>query len=253
MLVDNKFIYVNLPRCGSTSFHYSCILHDLEIKSINSEWGKINSKINFENIDENNIMHLITHGHEELSLLREKFGFQYPVIAVKRDRHDTFYSLYKHILFDLQRANAYKVYDFFKNISLDELFFFKTEDLYSNKNRLNIINDFLLKNGFIKNRAIPSKLMDLYSEEYIVNVINILITPSSYWHNHDKNIIWFDIKELNLMEKWVSDKIGKEFNLKQVNSSQHIECSLKLNQNFKERYNSIYDYYDIPKNSKTLI
>ena len=55
------------------------------------------------------------------------------------------------------------------------------------------------------------------------------------------------------MEKWVSDKIGKEFNLKQVNSSQHIECSLKLNQNFKERYNSIYDYYDIPKNSKTLI
>ena len=27
----------------------------------------------------------------------------------------------------------------------------------------------------------------------------------------------------------MSDKIGKEFKLKQVNSSQHIECSLKLN------------------------
>ena len=90
-------------------------------------------------------------------------------------------------------------------------------------------------------------------EEYIVNVINILITPSSYWHNHDKDIIWFDIKELNLMEKWVSDKIGKEFKLKQVNSSQHIECSLKLNQNFKERYNSVYDFYDTPKTNKTLI
>ena len=253
MLVDNNFIYINLPRCGSTSFHYSCILHDLEIKSLNSEWGKINSKINFKNIDEKDIMQLITHGHEELPLLREKFGFQYPIIAVKRDRHDTFYSLYKHIIFDLKRAHAHKAHDFFKNINLDELFFFKTEDLYSNENRLNIINDFLLKNEFIKNPARLSKLMYLYSKEYMVNVINILITPSSYWHNHDKDIIWFDIKELNLMEKWVSNKIGKEFKLKQVNSSQHMECSLKLDQNFKERYNSIYDFYDIPKTNKTLI
>jgi len=55
------------------------------------------------------------------------------------------------------------------------------------------------------------------------------------------------------MEKWVSDKIGKEFNLKQVNSSQHIECSLKLNQNLKDRYNNIYDFYDISKTNKTLI
>jgi hypothetical protein len=55
------------------------------------------------------------------------------------------------------------------------------------------------------------------------------------------------------MEKWVSNKIGKEFKLKQVNSSQHIECSLKLDQNFKERYNSIYDFYDMPKINKTLI
>jgi hypothetical protein len=228
-------------------------LNGLDIKNYNSEIDIHNNSVDFTNIKESEIMNLITHGHVPLSLLREKFGFQYPVIAVKRNRYDTFYSLYKHILFDLKRANAHKVYNFFKNISLDELFFFKTENLYSNENRNNIVNDFLLKNGFIKNRAIPSKLMDLYSEEYIVNVINILITPSSYWHNHDKNIIWFDIKELTLMENWISNKIGKEFKIKQVNSSQHMECSLTLNQNFKEKYNSIYDFYDIPKTNKTLI
>ena len=253
MLVYNKFLYISLPRCGSTSFHYSCILNGLNVKNYNGEMDTHNNTVNFTKIKESEIMNLISHGHMSLPLLREKFGFQYPAIAVKRDRYDTFYSLYKHILFDLKRANAHKVYDFFKNISLDELFFFKTEDLYSNENRNNIINDFLLKNRLIKHRAIPFKLMDLNSEEYIVNVINILITPASYWHNHDKNIIWFDIKELNLMEKWVSNKIGKEFKLKQVNSSQHMECSLKLNQNFKERYNSIYDFYDTPKTNKTLI
>ena len=254
MLVDNNFIYVNLPRCGSTSFHYSCILHDLEIKNLNYEWGKINSKIDFENIDEKNIMDLISHGHEELPSLRERFGLKYPVIAVKRDRYDTFYSLYRHIVFDLRRAFAMKACIFFKNCSLDELFFFKTEDLYSNESRFDIINDFLLKNKLIKKYSIPSEArINLYSDEYIVNVLNILITPASYWHNHDKDIIWFDINKLDLLEKWVSEKIGKEFKLKQVNSSQHINCSLKLDQHFKDKYDSIYNFYDIPKAIKTLI
>ena len=253
MLVGNKFIYVNLPRCGSTSFHYSCMLNGLELKNLNSEWQDKNSKIDFKDIEEANIMDFIQHGHEELPLLRKEFGNHYPVIAVKRDRYDTFYSLYRHIVFDLKRAFAMKACIFFKNCSLDELFFFKTEDLYSNENRLDIINDFLLTNKLIKKYSRPSILTNIYSDEYIVNVLNILITPTSYWHNHDKDIIWFDINKLGLMEKWVSEKIGKEFKLKQVNSSQHINCSLKLDQHFKDKYDSIYNYYDIPKAIKTLI
>ena len=123
MLVDNKFLYISLPRCGSTSFHYSCILNGLDIKNYNSEIDIHNNLVDFTNIKESEIMNLIAHEHIPLPLLRKKFGFKYHVIAVKRDRHDTFYSLYKHILFDLKRAKAHKVYDFFKNISLDELFF----------------------------------------------------------------------------------------------------------------------------------
>ena len=253
MLVDNKFIYVNLPRCGSTSFHYSCILHDLDLKNMNEEWNKINSKIDFKNIDEKKIMDVIGHGHERLPLLRKKFGPEYPIIAVKRDRHEAFYSLFKHVIFDLKRANAIDAYEYFKNMSLDELFFFKTEDISSPEKRLELINGFLLKNGLIKRAVTSSKEMTLYSEEYVVNIIDILITPFSHWHNHDKDIIWFNINELENMEKWVSDKIGKPFKLKQVNSSQHIDCQLRLDENFKKRYNEIYDFYDLPKKTATLI
>lgn len=253
MLIDNKFIYVNLPRCGSTSFHYSCILHDLEIKNMTDDWDNINSKIDFKNIDEKNIMDVIGHGHEVLPLLRKKFGFQYPIIAVKRDRHETFYSLYKHVIFDLKRAKALEAYEYFKNMTLDELFFFKTEDISSPEKRLHLINDFLLKNKLTNRAVTSSKNMTLYSEEYVVNIIDILITPFSHWHNHDKDIIWFDIKDLESMEKWVSSKIGKPFYLKRVNSSQHIECLLKLDENFKDRYNRIYDFYDLPKEKMTLI
>ncbi len=253
MLVDNKFIYINLPRCGSTSFHYSCILHDLDLKNMNDEWNNINSKIDFKTIEEKNIMDVIGHGHEVLPLLRKKFGFHYPVIAVKRDRHDAFYSLYKHVIFDLERANALETYKYFKNMSLDELFFYKTEDISSPEKRLQVINDFLLRNKLIKRGVTSSKNMTLYSEEYIVNIIDILITPFSHWHNHDKDIIWFDIKDLSSMERWVSDKIGKPFFLKKVNSSKHIDCALKLDENFKNKYNQIYDFYDCPKEKMTLI
>jgi hypothetical protein len=158
------------------------------------------------------------------------------------------------VIFDLKRANALETYECFKNMSLEDLFFFNTEDLVSPEKRLKVINKFLLKNGLIDHEITTnSKDMTLHSVEYIINIIDILITPTSYWHNHDKDIIWFDMKKLDLMEKWVSDKIGKPFILKQVNTSQHIECQLKLDENFKKRYNEVYDFYDLPKEKITLI
>jgi hypothetical protein len=47
--------------------------------------------------------------------------------------------------------------------------------------------------------------------------------------------------------------LGKSFKLEQSNSSKHIECNLSLNSEFISRYNSIYDYYDLPKNIKSIL
>jgi hypothetical protein len=253
MLIDNKFIYVSLPRRGSTSFHYSCILHNFEIKSTEPNWEIENSKIDFNNINESDIMNYIAHGHEPLNEIYRKFGFNFPVIAVNRNRHNTFYSLFKHAIFDLERAGFNKVSQHFSNLSSNDLFFWNTDDLVSKKRRWETINDYLYKNELISDTKVIPKTLSLYSEEYIINILDILLTPASFWHNHNKNIIWFDMDNLSEMEEWISDITKKPFKLKKVNSSKHIDCNLKLDNEFVKKYNSIYDYYDLPKTNKTLI
>jgi hypothetical protein len=88
---------------------------------------------------------------------------------------------------------------------------------------------------------------------YAVNMIDILLTPLSNWTNNDQTIVWFDFNELNKLEEWVSNILEKPFELHSVNSSKHMECAVTLDDDFIKKYNSIYDYYDLPKLTKTLI
>ncbi len=144
MLVDNKFLYLSLPRCASTAFNYSCILNNVNLQTFNGEWEKSNLTIDFNSIEKSKIMNHIYHGHESISDLQSKFGDEYPVIAVKRQKHERFFSLYKHVLFDLQRTGFHRIYDVFSNMTLNQLFFFTKDDLISKKKRWEVICDLLI-------------------------------------------------------------------------------------------------------------
>lgn len=258
MLVDNKFLYISLPRCGSTSFHYSCILNGMSVNNISPDMDAHNNSIDFSKVNELEIMNVISHGHEPINELRKKFGYDLPVISVHRDRHEAFLSLYKHIIYDTNRTGSQAFSNWFANIDLDELFFYETKDLMNVDSRWDVVNKFLIKNGFIKNYIdVPNTPTLSFNKDNVditlIGILDVLIAPKSVWHNNDKNIIWFDINNLSEMEKWVSNITGKNFKLKHVNSHSDIKIKLELNDEFKNRYNSIYDYYDLPKNTKTLI
>lgn len=263
MLVDNKFIYLSLPRCASTAFNYSCILNEVNLQTFNGEWEKSNLDIDFKTIDKYKIMDYIYHGHESIVDLQNKFGNGYPVIGVKRQRHERFFSLYKHVLFDLQRTGFHRIYDVFRNMTLDELFFFTKEDLLSKKKRWEVICDLLIDLKILDDRidiSVTSKFKKSEEESlkkntkaYAVNMIDILLTPLSYWTNNNPNIIWFDFNEMDKLQDWTSEILEKPFKLHSVNSSKHMECKIILNDEFKEKYDSIYDYYDFPKFKKSLI
>jgi hypothetical protein len=263
MLIDNKFIYLSLPRCASTAFHYSCIVNNLDIKTNNGEWENDNSKIDFNTVDKSDIMNYIYHGHESIDKLRIKFGDDYPIIAVKRDRQERFYSLYKHILFDLQRLGFVRFFETFSKLTLDELFFFTKDDLQTKKKRWDIICEFLIDLNLLDEKidiSVTSKFNKSQEEYfktntkgYVVNMIDILLTPLSFWTNNDPNIIWFDIKEMEKLENWVSTTLNKPFKIHSLNSSKHMECNLVFDDNFIKRYDSIYNHYDLPKLNKTLI
>ena len=245
MLVDNKFLYMSLPRCGSTSFHYSCIVNGLNINSLDTRADFDNSKIDFNSIDESDIMNFIKHEHSPLSELQNKFGYDLPIIAVNRNKYERFYSLYKHIIFDLERIGTKDLSYKFSNFTLDELFFFNTNDIMTRQSRHHIINKHLFN-------IMPELEYD-ESYRYINNIIDILLTPISHWHIHHKNIIWFNIDEMHKLEEWVSDITNIEFKLKHVNSSSFIETDIKLDTKFMLKYDSIYQYYESPKSNKSII
>jgi len=213
MLVDNKFIYLSLPRCASTSFHYSCIINNIGVKTNNGEWEVSNEHIDFNSIEKEDLMNHIFHGHETISDLQSKFGIDVPVIAVNRERQD-------------------KISDYLIELKLINQPVDINVTLSSRKNEENYWKE---KNG------------------YLVNLIDILLTPISFWTNHNPNIIWFEFDKLQDLDKWVSDKTKKPFKIQYVNSSKNIKTNLPLDDNFVVKYNSIYDYYDLHKTTKTLI
>jgi hypothetical protein len=245
MLIDNKFLYISLPRCGSTSFHYSCILNGLSIKNLDSSIDFCNSKKDFNFIDESSIMNIIEHGHTSLIELQKKFGYDLPIIAVRRNKYERFYSLYKHIIFELDRIGVSDLSRKFANFNLNDVFFFNKFDMMTKESRYRCISNYILS---ISPELIYHKLY-----QYIVNIIDILLTPISHWHHHNKDINWFDINETKKLEEWVSNITNTEFKLRHVNSSSFIQTNLKLDDAFMEKYDSVYEYYDSPKSNKSVI
>jgi hypothetical protein len=223
MLVDNKFIFLSIPRTASTSFHMGCDKSGINIKNINNT-------------------QTIEHRHETLNDLNIKFGNEYDIIAIRRNRYERFISLWKHII-DLSKVNySIELSDRLQTLKLDDILFFKNLDLISAESQYNIILQFSERNN-----------IQPYFDEFMKNILLILFRPTCFWHHNNAKIQWFDFGNFIELEEWVSTKTGKLFKMENTNGSNSIECELKLNDSFIERYNSIYDYYDLPKNKKTLI
>ncbi len=241
MLIENKFIYLNLPRCASTSFHIACLKYGLDIKYYDDIIHTLNPPKLESNLNNEFIADNLTHSHERLINLRKKFGSDIPVIAVKRDPYERYVSLWKHIIDELYRVGEMEIFEIFKKMSVDELLSYDELDLSSNEKKYPAIKAFFERNK-VPNRG-----------AYVTAMIYMIMSPTSHYHHHDKSIIWFDINELNKLEKWVSETLGIHFKLEKTNSSQHFECSIVNDEYFRKKYDSIYKNYDLPKINKTLI
>ena len=243
MLVDNKFIYVSLPRCASTSFMVSCVKSNIQINHLDSKLDDIISLIN-KNMSAEKMANHLKHGHEQCSNLINKFGREYDIISVKRNRYERFISTWEHIIHELEKKEEYVAADVLKKFDENDLLIYSSNDIHS-ENSINYANNFLKNNNI--------KLSNNENQMYLVNMLYIQITPMYFLHNNNPNIIWFDFTKLNELEDWVSNKLQITFKLEKINSSKNIKCNLKLTDNFIKRYNKIYDVYDLQKEVKTII
>jgi hypothetical protein len=243
MLVDKKFIFLSLPRCASTSFIITCLKNDILIEhfepSIDNQLHTID---NWQKMNNEELADALTHLHEPLTNLQSKFGNEYNIIAIKRNKYERFVSLWKHIIDELYRENKVEVANTFLKLTIDDIF----NNIISNE-----INS--IENRYIIAERFLNKFKISQDEWYIKNMINILFAPISELTNNNPSIIWFDINHLDELENWTSKKLGKQFKLEKINSSQAIECNIQINDEFKQRYDELFRVFDKRKLEKTLI
>lgn len=241
MLIDNKFLYISLPRCASTAFFISCIKNGFDVKHANSKSDNLIKNVDFNNLSNMDLVYQINHFHETITSLKDTFRDEYEIISVKRNKYERYVSYFNHCIGELKRNGNIELSNKFLELTTDDILFYNTHDLIDKDSKINTIQKFLNKMGcFNYNKTIESLLLPM-------------IAPISVYHNNDPKIIWFDFDNLNEMEKWVSQKTGKTFKLERFGSSVEQKSKLIVNDYFIKKYDEIYSYYDIFKKQKTLI
>ena len=147
MLIENKFIYLSLPRCASTSFLITCLRGDINFERYDdSYYGKPTIDLKLDN---ENLADQLLHGHEKLVDLQNKFGPDYPIVGIRRNKYDRFVSVWKHLIdltHNLTDIYPPEVSKILSELTIDDVLFYKSEDLiYENKTKL--IDDFIKRNG----------------------------------------------------------------------------------------------------------
>lgn len=248
MLIDKKFIFVSLPRCASTSFMVTCLRNDILIEHYNQNTDKQLTYISdWNKLTNEDLVDRLTHVHEPLSLLQKKFGNKYDVISIRRDKYERFLSLWKHIIDELYRIKYVELAQVFSMLTINDIFYnINSNDIITIENRNQWADIFLKNLNYFDKKNTKINF-------YIKNMLSILFTPIVELTNENPNIIWFDINELNKLEDWVSKKLDKKFKLEKINSSQHFECYIEINNEFKEKYDNLYNVFENRKSNTTLI
>ena len=270
MLVENKFLFIALPRGASTAFEEACILHRFDIKHANSNYDFIyendkvyQNKIHFPFLDDRFINekttkekieidtnkfgkeNIIYHPHERLIHLLKNFGYDYPVVAIKRNKFHRFVSQFSKVLELLYQQKDFISYDILSKINSKELFCFDPklilEEKYETIAQI-VIDTFKLN----KNNL------------FLINILQLLFKPMSYWHGNNDKIIWFTLEDnqsMNDLQNWVSDITKKKFVLhKSNNIKQPISHLLKVDKEFRWLFDNYYLQTEKnQKNIKTIV
>jgi hypothetical protein len=233
MLVDNKFIFISIPRCATVSFERTCISNGLDLDFSPHMLAT-------KQLRDNKIP--TYHSHIRYSEYKEIYGDKYPIITINRNPVDRFISGWKYTLLEVQRTDK-KLYDRLVSLSNEEfmyhfLTYFKNLR-FSDTNIQQFFNQF---NPDFK-----------LSRNLLVKFKTILV-DNSYWTDNADEIIYFNFEdEIPKLEQWVSEKCNIDFKLMSVNDTKQVNLTLIKNQRFVDFYNQELFPTTIKKIEKSLI
>ena len=234
MLVDNKFLFLKIPRTATVAFERSCFLAGLPIKY---PTGNVLAQRQADKGIEPR-----RHAHERLSKLREHFGNDYPVVAIDRDPLDRFLSAWKYVIKSVSEYNE-ESSKILSNVTTDIfLDAWQTEIGFSSN-----LQDIGKCENFFK-KIIPGGIP--YHKNIYMLFTSVMTGPSR-WHENDPNILYFKMKDIPLLEKYVREVTGKPFEFITTNHTKTTDTNLVLNENLKEFY---FKFMEPPyKSYSTLI
>jgi len=240
MLIENKFIYLSLPRCASTAFFISCIRCGLTYSHANPTSDKV-LELDLNKLSNMDLVYQINHFHETIDSLLQKFGHEYDIVSVKRNKYERFVSYFNHCIGELKRNGNIELSSKLLELEIDDIFFYNTEDLINKETKIGALRHFLMEIGYRKyDKTLESLLLPM-------------ITPLSVYHNNNPKIVWFDFEKLYELENWVTEKTGKHFKLESFGSSNDYKSKIIVNDNFIKKYDKIYNHFEEHKKQKSLI
>lgn len=234
MLVDNKFLFLKIPRTATVAFERSCFLAGLSVKYPTD--NILAQRQADKGIEPRR------HAHERISKLREHFGYDYPVVAIDRDPLDRFLSAWKYVIKFISENNPEASQILAKVDTNSFIDAWKSEIGFSSN-----LQD-IDKCARFFSKLIPGGLP--YSKNTYMIFTSVMTGPSR-WHENDPSILYFKMKEIPVLEQYVREITGKPFEFIITNHTKTINTDFLLNDSFREFY---FNFIEPPyKNSNTLI
>ena len=240
MLVENKFVFVKIPKNASTSVQNSFFLHDIHVNQ--DEEINIINQLSIEKI-KNGQFFDIPNYHQHISVLYSKFPKEkYKYVGIKRDSTDRFISAYKHILYKIKYGNYNAKVDFLK-FNENDLIEYLTPVLQKigtivgiNENHYQIVKDFFCDNDDEIENSSWLMLVKNFQSQY-------------FWGINEMDYV-FDFNNLKNFEKFISNELNIDFHLLHENSTDKVTSRIKKTDKLDE---FVYKLIDSPFLEKKLI
>lgn len=233
MLVDNRFIFLAIPRCATNSFEKTCLSHNLELDYrpflLLTKEVRETSTPTF-------------HSHTKYVDYKTMYGDKYPIITITRNPIDRFISGWKFVLkeIDLTNKSLYRQLSQLGNEEFFRLFskYFKNMKFYENS-IYGFASEFT--DNFVLTRNLQSKF-------------STVLLDNGFWTNNSKDITYYNLEsDIPELEKWVSEECGIDFKMIHMNDTNDITTNLVKNQDFIDFYYSELVPISNQKTVKTLI
>lgn len=219
MLVDNKFLFLKIPRTATVAFERSCFLAGLSISYPSDDV--------LAQRQANKGLEPRRHSHERISKLREHFGNNYPVIAIDRDPLDRFLSAWKYVIKYTSEYNP------------------SASNLLAQVDTTSFIDTWQSEIGYSSNLQDIDKCSNFFSKlvegglPYAKNTYMIftsVMAGPSRWHENDPGITYFKMKDIPTLEQYVRDVTGKSFEFITTNHTKTTKTNLIVDDKLKEFY-----------------